>query len=222
MGRTPYRQSRKRQMDKLKRGLNVSAIILIIVSAFVLCGGICGGQTAYAASRTCYALYPDTPLYDAPDGEVIASIPQNAEVSLGALSGGWYEATYLDVSGYLKQSEVYFSYGETSLLEVRSMKVLADGVGMSVELKAAPYDSAMTLASFGDGTRIEVVECGSEDYYRVVGKDTEMYIPKANVTDSLTRNQRVAVIIISIGVAAMIAGLALVYVIRNKPGYKNK
>lgn len=210
-------------MDKLKRGLILSAIILIAFSVFAVSGcGVFGISAASAASRTCYALYPDTPLYSAPDGEVIASIPQNAEVKLGALSGGWYVAEYQGLSGYLKQAQVYFSYDGTSYLEVKSMKVLADGVGMSVELKAAPSDSALTVASFGDGTRVEVVECSSEDYYRVVGRETEMYIPKANVTDSLTRNQRVAVIIVGIGVAAMIAGLALVYVVRNNPRYKNK
>ena len=94
-------------MDKLKRGLILSAIILIAFSVFAVSGcGVFGISAAYAATRTCYALYPDTPLYSAPDGEVIASIPQNAEVKLGALSGGWYAAEYQGLSGYLKQAQV--------------------------------------------------------------------------------------------------------------------
>lgn len=105
---------------------------------------------------------------------------------------------------------------EIDTLEVRSVKVLADAVGRNVEIKALPSPDSETVELLSDGTAIEVAECDSDTYYRIVGRGKEMYILKDNTTTSLSRNQRVAAIIISIGAAAIIAAFALVYVHRNK------
>lgn len=211
-------------MDKLIRCAAVNAaIVLVAVTACIFAAAVGSVPSAYASgNEAAYALYPDTPLYSAPGGDKIATIPQNAELTLGTLSGGWYEAKYLDLEGYVRQSDVYFSAGGVAGVRVISVKVLADGVGMRVALKAAPDAMSETLEEIGDGTRIEIVECGSDAYYRVVGRGDPKYILKENVTTSLTRNQRVAMIIIGIGLASLIAALAMVYVIRNNPKYKGK
>ena len=68
------------------------------------------------------------------------------------------------------------------------------------------------LYTLSDGVRVDVAECGSEEYYLLIRGDGNGYVKKSEVTEGLSRNQRVALAVTLISVVCF----ALIYVQRNK------
>ncbi len=222
MGRIAYLRSRKRQMDKLKKA--VFGIISVLITAIAVC--VCGiglPVTEAYADTSARVLYANTPLTDG-NGTVIASLESDTAVEItgNAADGLGYPVKAGELSGFIRTEFLYFAPESIDGLHIISVKALAPGVGKEVELKTAPSEDAETAVTVSDGVRLDVTECGSEDYYRIVGTEYPYYILKENVTDSLTRNQRVAVIIISVTAVAAAVSFGLIYLHRNRDRFKNK
>lgn len=210
-------------MDKLKSTV-FGAISALIIFFFVILAGVSVSPAAEAyAPIIARVLYDDVPLVDE-NGEVLMKLNADDEVEVtGEATAFGCPVTVSGASGYIEKEFLYFPDESTGALEIRSVKVLAEGVGKEVELKAAPSKESETAETLGDGVRLDVTECDSADYYRIVGGDyRNLYIAKENVTTSLTRNQRVAVIVIAVSAVAAAMSFGLIYLHRNRDRFKNK
>lgn len=207
-------------MDKLKIAV-FGVISVLIVCALCVCGIGTSVTVAYAETSA-RVLYSGTPLTDE-NGAVIAELSADTVVEItGTETEAGYPVTAGEQSGYIRKEYLYFADNGIDELKVASVKVLADGVGRKVELKIAPSPDAESVAALSDGVRLDVTECGSEDYYRILNSDYPYYILKENVTTSLTRNQRVAVIIIAVAAVAAAVSFGMIYLYRNRERFKNK
>lgn len=207
-------------MDKLKIAV-FGVISVLIICALCICGIGTSVTVAYAETSA-RVLYSGTPLTDG-NGVVIAELSADTVVEItGTETEAGYPVTAGEQSGYIRKEYLYFADNGIDELKVASVKVLADGVGRKVELKIAPSPDAESVAALSDGVRLDVAECGSKDYYRILNSDYPYYILKENVTTSLTRNQRVAVIIIAVAAVAAAVSFGMIYLYRNRERFKNK
>lgn len=209
-------------MDKLKRAV-AGIIILSVLSVMAgLCGIMYPAATAFAET-TARILYDGTPLTDASGAELTA-LAADTEVVITGSAENWigYPVIAGEQTGYVRAEFLYFPAESVGELDIVSVKVLASGVGREVELKKGPSADSETAMTLSDGVRLDVTECGSSDYYRIVSEKYPYYISKDNVTTSLTRNQRAAVIIISVTAVAAAVSFGLIYLHRNRDRFKNK
>ena len=67
--------------------------------------------------------------------------------------------------GYVRAAYVYYAEFFDAQLNVRAAKCLAEKVGGRINVYASPAEGAEVIYTLSDGVRIDVAECGSDEYY---------------------------------------------------------
>ena len=162
---------------------------------------------AEASGESAYVLHDGVKMYsDATLSTVVAEPAINAPLTVtGSERIGneiYYVAEYNGIAGYVKAAYVYYAEFYDVELNVKAAKCLADKVGGRINVYASPSEGAEVLYTLSDGVRIDVAECGSDEYYFLIRSDGN--------------NLRVALAVTLISVVCVIGIFALIYVQRNK------
>lgn len=176
---------------------------------------------AEASGESAYILHDGVKVYsDNTLGTVIAELSVNTPVTVTGSEqiGGetYYILDYSGSVGYVRAAYVYYAEFYDAELNVKAAKCLADKVGGRINVYASPAEGAEVLYTLSDGVRIDVAECGNDDYYLIIRSNGNGYVKKSEVTEGLSRNQRVALAVSLISVVCVIGIFALIYVQRNK------
>lgn len=199
--------------------------IVVILAAMIL-AVVCvlaGASAPVAPEKSAWILLPETAIYSQPtfEAEVLYTCNQNESVTLNGdtVTDGegvvWQKVVYNNsVEGYLPYNLLYFTTGSTTE-EVRMVKITPEKMGVTVPLyKVLTEEPALYLS---DGTDVTLLET-SADYgeYSLVEYEGQNYFVKTvNITDTLTYNQKVAVIIASV-VIGLIVCIVFILVIYKK------
>lgn len=176
---------------------------------------------AEASGESAYILHDGVKMYsDNTLGTVIAELSVNTPVTVTGSEqiGGetYYILNYNGSVGYVRAAYVYYAEFYGAELNVRAAKCLAEKVGGRINVYASPAEGAEVIYTLSDGVRIDVAECGSDEYYLLIRGDGNGYVKKSEVTEGLSRNQRVALAVTLISAVCVIGIFALIYVQRNK------
>ena len=96
----------------------------------------------------------------------------------------YYILDYNGSVGYVRAAYVYYAEFYGAELNVRAAKCLADKVGGRINVYASPAEGAEVIYTLSDGVRIDVAECGSDEYYlldryfRAYLRSTQQGIPR--------------------------------------------
>ncbi len=208
-------------MDNLRAKKLIVCILVALacLTVFVPIG------TAYASAPKTYALHNGTPVYsDTTLTVVTARLKQNQEVTVEQEvtigDNNYYLITADGVRGYVNALYIYRG-ADAPTYTVSAQKIISDKVGRPVNVYAAPDASSQVIEEITDGTQVNVINTDT-DFYIIVLEDKTGYVSKSNVTEGLSRNQTVALIVGVVTVAAVIAILALLYYRRNKEHFSRK
>ena len=203
----------------MKKKIVVSIAAMLILAVCILAGA----SAPAMPEKSAWILLPETAIYSQAsfDSDVLYSCNQNESVTLvgSAETDGsgvvWQKVVYNNsVEGYLPYDLIYFTSGSTTE-EVRMVKITPEKMGVTVPLyKVLTEEPTLYLS---DGTDVTLLET-SADYgeYSLVEYEGQNYFVKTvNITDTLTYNQKVAVIIASV-VIGLIVCIVFILVIYKK------
>ena len=205
-------------------------LIPVIVISLVIMLFLCSIGAGVKANIT--KVINDTPLFteakicetdDLETANTIVKIPKNSKIELVGdkfIVDGieFQEVKYSSYQGFITYSSIYFTSDmETS--EVVILKATSKKMGEDIIVYSVPTDNAsFVIGSIPDGTKINVVKNGeSGDFSQVIYNDSYGYIYTSFLTEGLTFNQKLALIIScsAFGVLVFI-GLITVIVIKKK------
>ena len=151
--------------------------MLIAVSSTVL--------VAEASGESAYVLHDGVKVYsDNTLGTVIAELAVNTPVTVTGSEqiGGetYYILDYNGNEGYVRAAYVYYAEFFDAQLNVRAAKCLAEKVGGRINVYASPAEGAEVIYTLSDGVRIDVAECGSDEYYLLIRGDGNGYVARGH------------------------------------------
>ncbi len=110
----------------------------------------------------------------------------------------------------------------TNTYSIFTAKAYGQRVGDDIKIYSAPSTNASVITTVLDGTEIAVTECEVEGYYTVILDEGIGYVLTENVTNGLSYNQRVALVIGIVAVVTVILILIITYFRRNADYLKSK
>lgn len=205
----------------MKRKISLPILVLAVFAGTV---ALLLGAATPVSSINYKTVLPDTPLYAEADvsSEILIKIPQNVVVN--PIEGEvfvdgkvWYKVDYTSFTGYIMEESLYPSFSNDDFI-VKSVTVIGDGMGKDVEIFDTHVDGAVAVGSVHDGEKVGLI-CNGIDYgeFSYVEYGGEYYfIRTANITDGLSYNQRIAVIIACGFLVAIVVGVVIVAVVRRR------
>ncbi len=197
-------------------------IAVCICSACLL--ALFAGASAPANNAAAWILLPDTPIYveASLDAVVLHLCAQNENVVVvgesfvGADGRTWQKVSYINsVEGYVTYDSLYFT-GNASMENIKMVKVSPTQMGKKVGLyKIVTEDPVLELS---DGENVALLKT-NVDYgdYSIVEYNGEQYFVKTSeLTDSLTYDQKIAVIIAAAMVGLLISSVAIILLYKRK------
>lgn len=175
------------------------------------------------------AILPDTKIYKESDinSEIIAMIPQNAIVE--AISEKfekdgrvWQEVSYNSIKGFTLFNDLYKSREEESFT-IKHGKACSVKMGENIKVYKSNDMNSEIVYVLHDGEKLDIIDNGI-DYgvFNLINyKGGRYFVLKANVTTSLSYNQRIALIIGLSSVGAVIIFLVIYFIVKNKKTNKD-
>ncbi len=168
---------------------------------------------------------PDTPLYaeTSSESEILIKIPQNAVVEIVGekiLTGEteWQKVKYTAFTGYVRNDAVYRSVANDNYM-VTPVTVVSEKMGEDIGLYDTHTSDAVAVKTVHDGEKVRLISNGI-DYgdYALIEYEVDFYfIRSSDITDGLSYNQKLAVIIAGCFVGALIlVGIITIAVRKNK------
>ena len=195
--------------------------IWIIAAIAVLMFSLLAGASAPTGSA--WILLPDTPIQEQAsfDSRVLHTCGQNESVTptgdpFSVDDVVWQKVVYNDsIEGYVPYNLLYFTSGNVTEV-VRMVKITPDKMSETVPLyKVLGEEPTLQLS---DGDHVNLLET-SADYgeYSLVEYEGQNYFVKTvNVTDTLTHNQKIAILIASIVVGLLICLVSVILINRKR------
>lgn len=191
-----------------------NVIIAAVIVAVLLAAALSLFASVPASAQETVRAAIKCPLYKNPDfsAEIIAEIPQNAEVTpTGEVDvAGFIRTTYGNVSGYVLARNLYRTSDPLGS-ETVTVRVTSEKLGALVEIKEFPMESR-TVASLKDGTKVQKVVGGVEygDYSEIIYEGKQAFVPTANITDGVTYYQTVVIILCVAAFVLLVCSAAIV------------
>lgn len=209
-------------MDSVRK-CKYTAVVIAVIFAIVL--AVLPMGTAFAMEQHAYALHNGVPVYaDTTLGTVEIRLEQNQKVEVlseeDICGKTYFKVSVNSVTGYVNADYVYFM-SDVPQDSIKSMQVKTDKIGRPVKVYAQPDLSSAVIDELSDGTNVNIVESDSE-FCVIVLDDGIGYIRSENVTNGLSRNQTVALIVGVVTIAAIIVILALLYYRKNKEHFASR
>ena len=197
----------------------VAVVILIVLTCAC---ALFAGASAPANNTSAWILLPETPIYASPslDAEVLHVCAQNESVVVTGettVDGkGWKSVLYLNaIEGYVTEDALYYT-SRSSLENIKVVKISPLKMGAKVGLyKIVTEDPVLELS---DGENVYLLESAADygDFSIVEYNGEQYFVRSSEITDSLTYNQKVAIIIASALVGIVISFFAIVILYKKK------
>ncbi len=205
----------------------IALLVLCIVAVFC-----CVIISAFAPVNTA-KLILDTPLYsDASfDSEVVSEkIQQNETItiigdSIYDVSGNrWQKISIYDKEGYVLYNYIYFTK-ETVDYDVTIAQVTATEMGEKINVYRSHDENSEIIGTLTDGQKVDVLVDYSlsfdyGEFTRIIYEDEIGFIKTVNITTGITYDQKLAIILLSSIIGALIVTAVIILVIRK--GKMNK
>ncbi len=202
------------------RRKNVFPIVILVL---IVIASTLAGASAPVANNA-WILLPDTEILSSPSysSSVVYTCRQNEEVVLEGepmvdVNGiVWRRVCYNDTyTGYVPQDMLYFTTRSTTE-SVRVVKISPEKMGAMVPLyRVIGEDAAIELA---DGTNVVLLETTADynDYSVVEYEGQKYFILTKYITDTLTYNQKIAIIIAVAIVGIVVSAVVVLSMYRKK------
>lgn len=195
------------------------AIITVIAVFCTLCAAAPVNSYVYKT------VLPDTPLYaeTSSESEILIKIPQNAVVEIVGekiLTGEteWQKVKYTAFTGYVRNDAVYRSVANDNYM-VTPVTVVSEKMGEDIGLYDTHTSDAVAVKTVHDGEKVRLISNGIDygDYVLIEYEGDFYFIHSSDITDGLSYNQKLAVIIAGCFVGALIlVGIITIAVRKNK------
>ncbi len=196
-----------------------SAIITMIAVLCVLCAAAPVNSYVYKT------VLPDTPLYaeTSLESEILIKIPQNAVIEIVGekiFTGEteWQKVTYTTFTGYVRNDAIYRSAANDNYT-VKPVTAVSERMGEDIGLYDTHTADAVAVKTIHDGEKVRLISNGI-DYgeFSLIEYDGDFYfIRSSDITDGLSYNQKLAVIIACCFVGALIfAGIVAIAIRKRK------
>ncbi len=195
------------------------AIITVIAVFCTLCAAAPVNSYVYKT------VLPDTPLYAETsfESEILIKIPQNAVVEIVGekiLTGEteWQKVKYTAFTGYVRNDAVYRSVANDNYM-VTPVTVVSEKMGEDIGLYDTHTSDAVAVKTVHDGEKVRLISNGIDygDYALIEYEGDFYFIRSSDITDGLSYNQKLAVIIAGCFVGALIlVGIITIAVRKNK------
>ncbi len=195
------------------------AIITVIAVFCTLCAAAPVNSYVYKT------VLPDTPLYaeTSSESEILIKIPQNAVVEIVGekiLTGEteWQKVKYTAFTGYVRNDAVYRSVANDNYM-VTPVTVVSEKMGEDIGLYDTHTSDAVAVKTVHDGEKVRLISNGIDygDYALIEYEGDFYFIRSSDITDGLSYNQKLAVIIAGCFVGALIlVGIITIAVRKNK------
>lgn len=195
------------------------AIITVIAVFCTLCAAAPVNSYVYKT------VLPDTPLYaeTSSESEILIKIPQNAVVEIVGekiLTGEteWQKVKYTAFTGYVRNDAVYRSVANDNYM-ITPVTVVSEKMGEDIGLYDTHTSDAVAVKTVHDGEKVRLISNGIDygDYALIEYEGDFYFIRSSDITDGLSYNQKLAVIIAGCFVGALIlVGIVTIAVRKNK------
>ena len=200
----------------MKKFFVATLIVLLCVCA------VFAGASAPANNASAWILLPQTPIYASASlsSEVLHVCAQNEGVEVVGeteIDGKeWKKVRYLNaVEGYVTADSLYYT-SRSSLEVIKVVKISPLKMGAKVGLyKIVTEDPVLELS---DGENVILLETAA-DYgdFSIVEYNGEQYFVKtAEITDTLTYNQKAAIIIAAAMIGLLISSVTIIVLYKKK------
>lgn len=168
-----------------------------------------------------------TPLYleaDFDSQKVLEEIKQNEKIDLIGDSffdvdgNRWQKISYLNYQGYVLYQYIYFTI-DTSKQEVQIVRATSTYMGEIINVYRFYNESSEIVGTLNDAERVSlIVEDGAEygEFSKIIYKDEFYFVKSINLTDGISYNQKLAVIITSGLVGGLLIICVVVFLVRRK------
>ena len=202
----------------MKKILSALIVVVSVLSCVLLCAA------APTHKYTYKVVLPETSLYSEADiqSNVLQKLPKDAIVELidePFLIGDieWQKISYTNLTGFVASSSLYRSI-KNDHFEVTRAKAKTTEMGVDIELFGTHSTDLPADKMIHDGESLRVINDGI-DYgeFRLIEYDGAYYFIKAeNITNGLSYNQKLAVIIASCSLGVFISSALIVVLVRKK------
>ena len=197
----------------------ITCTIIIVIAVFcTLCAAAPVNSYVYKT------VLPDTPLYaeTSSESEILIKIPQNAEVEIVGekiltSETEWQNVKYTTFTGYVRSDAVYRSVANDNY-NVKPMTVVSEKMGVDVGLYDTHTADAVAVKTVHDGEKVRLISNGV-DYgeFSLIEYDGDFYfIRSSDITDGLSYNQKLAVIIACCFVGVLILAGIITLAVRKR------
>lgn len=197
-------------------------IAVLVCSVCIL--ALFAGASAPANNSAAWILLPNTPIYAEAslDAEVLHLCTQNENVIVegesfvGADGRTWQKVLYINsVEGYVTYDSLYFT-GNSSMENIKMVKVSPTQMGKKVGLYKIVTEEPVLELSDGENVILLKTNADYGDYSIVEYKGEQYFVKTSELTDTLTYNQKVAIIIAAAMIGLLISFLAIIILYRKK------
>lgn len=205
----------------MKKNTTIAITFAIITVIAVFCT-LCAAAPVNSYVKT---VLPDTPLYaeTSSESEILIKIPQNAVVEIVGekiLTGEteWQKVKYTAFTGYVRNDAVYRSVANDNYM-VTPVTVVSEKMGEDIGLYDTHTSDAVAVKTVHDGEKVRLISNGIDygDYALIEYEGDFYFIRSSDITDGLSYNQKLAVIIAGCFVGALIlVGIVTIAVRKNK------
>ena len=206
-----------------------------LLALLVLCAVavFCCVLTSAFAPVTAAKLILDTPLYsDASfDSELVSEkIQQNETVTLIGDSiydvngNRWQKISIFDKEGYVLYNYIYFTK-ETIDYDVTISKVTATEMGERINVYRSYDENSEIIGTLTDGQKVDVlvdysISFDYGEFTRIIYEDEVGFVKTVNITTGITYDQKLAIILLSSILGALIVTAIVILVIRKGKMHK--
>lgn len=199
-------------------------ILIAILVCSVCLLSLFAGASAPASNTAAWILLPNTPIYAEAslDAEVLHYCAQNeyvetkGEAFVGTDGRTWQKVLYVNsVEGYVTFDALFFT-GNATMENIKMLKVSPSKMGEKVGLYKIVTEPPVLELS--DGENVVLLNTAA-DYgeYSIVEYNGEQYFVKTcELTDSLTYNQKVAIIIAAAMIGLLVSFFAIIILYKKK------
>ena len=199
-------------------------ILIAVLVCSVCLLALFAGASAPANNSAAWILLPNTPIYAEAslDAEVLHLCAQNENVIVegesfvGADGRTWQKVLYINsVEGYVTYDSLYFT-GNSTMENIKMVKVSPTQMGKKVGLYKIVTEEPVLELSDGENVILLKTNADYGDYSIVEYKGEQYFVKTNELTDTLTYNQKVAIIIAAAMIGLLISFLAIIILYRKK------
>lgn len=196
-------------------------VLLILTISCIVFAALAG---ASAPQKTAWILLPDTEMRAEPSyvADVVYVCTQNAEVTVIGepveVDGiSWQKISFNNAKvGYVPQDHIYYT-AQSVTEKIRVVKITPEKMGVLVPIYKT-LDDVVAAGELSDGDKVVLLETKADygDYSLVEYNGENFFVESKYLTDTLTLNQKIAVIISAAIIGIIVCIVTILLLSRKK------